>query len=491
MTEDAPGDGDMPDKTDDAPDDELQPDDPAGAQVSGANGGPLPESAAHEQDDAAGAEAASLDGDRSPNTEASKSRSWRNLRRSDDDRIIAGVAGGLAEWLDISAVAVRIGFVVLTFFGGAGALIYLIGWLAIPAANGTSLIATAFSGSDRGDHSSSRWRSIGAVVLGALAIAVIVGLTSELFRGFGRGPWNASAVAVVLLCAGAALVLWPGRQRPGTPAAAPPPAAPQATAPSLAAPLPDAAATDTGTAAMPSTAPVESPAPRPSRDWASRRRRSLVSAVCMAALLIYAGAIAILHGTGTLDAEIAPTLAGALAIAGAGVVVSAFTTPARGLMFVGLVLAAGLVLTSGSRTSWAAGIGETHVSIDGNEIAETELRHGFGRLVADFGNYRPRAGTHEFDIELAAGELEILLPDNLAAMVEADVGTGSVTHSYRQVHWRHRFAHHEGVGVSQHLELHANPEPVATVELDIDVGIGSVDIVSVPALDPDTEVSDS
>jgi signal transduction histidine kinase len=48
--------------------------------------------------------------------------------RSRSDRIIAGVAGGLAEQLGIDAVLVRLAFVVLTFAGGFGVAVYLFCW---------------------------------------------------------------------------------------------------------------------------------------------------------------------------------------------------------------------------------------------------------------------------------------------------------------------------------------------------------------------------
>jgi phage shock protein C len=53
------------------------------------------------------------------------------LRRSSDDKMIAGVAGGIARYLGIDPVIVRVIFLVL-LFTGAGFLIYLIGWIAIP-----------------------------------------------------------------------------------------------------------------------------------------------------------------------------------------------------------------------------------------------------------------------------------------------------------------------------------------------------------------------
>jgi phage shock protein PspC (stress-responsive transcriptional regulator) len=50
-------------------------------------------------------------------------------RRPLDSRKIAGVAAGIAERYDIDPVIVRVAFVVTTIFGGAGPLLYLLGWL--------------------------------------------------------------------------------------------------------------------------------------------------------------------------------------------------------------------------------------------------------------------------------------------------------------------------------------------------------------------------
>lgn len=54
------------------------------------------------------------------------------LRRSKSDRVIAGVAGGLAHYFGIDPVLLRIAFVILALAGGSGFLLYLIGWIAIP-----------------------------------------------------------------------------------------------------------------------------------------------------------------------------------------------------------------------------------------------------------------------------------------------------------------------------------------------------------------------
>ena len=51
--------------------------------------------------------------------------------RSRNDKMIGGVAGGIAEYFDIDAVIVRIIFVFALFFG-AGILAYILLWIIIP-----------------------------------------------------------------------------------------------------------------------------------------------------------------------------------------------------------------------------------------------------------------------------------------------------------------------------------------------------------------------
>jgi len=47
------------------------------------------------------------------------------FRRSATDRVLTGVAGGIGERLEIDPVVVRLGFVILTFAGGVGLLLYV------------------------------------------------------------------------------------------------------------------------------------------------------------------------------------------------------------------------------------------------------------------------------------------------------------------------------------------------------------------------------
>ncbi len=56
------------------------------------------------------------------------------LQRSRDQRIVAGVCGGLAEWLGWNATVVRILFVAVSLVsaGFPGILVYLVLWILMP-----------------------------------------------------------------------------------------------------------------------------------------------------------------------------------------------------------------------------------------------------------------------------------------------------------------------------------------------------------------------
>lgn len=54
------------------------------------------------------------------------------LYRSRFDKVIAGVAGGLAKHFNMDPTLVRVLFVVLAFAGAGGILIYIILWIAVP-----------------------------------------------------------------------------------------------------------------------------------------------------------------------------------------------------------------------------------------------------------------------------------------------------------------------------------------------------------------------
>ena len=56
------------------------------------------------------------------------------LRRSDRNKVLAGVCGGLAEWLGWDATLVRILYVVVSILSAAfpGILVYVVLWIVMP-----------------------------------------------------------------------------------------------------------------------------------------------------------------------------------------------------------------------------------------------------------------------------------------------------------------------------------------------------------------------
>ena len=68
----------------------------------------------------------------------------KQLTRSQTDRMIAGVAGGLAEYMNIDPVIVRLLFVLLILSTGWGILLYIILALLMPEVGVPAAKANAF-----------------------------------------------------------------------------------------------------------------------------------------------------------------------------------------------------------------------------------------------------------------------------------------------------------------------------------------------------------
>jgi phage shock protein PspC (stress-responsive transcriptional regulator) len=59
-------------------------------------------------------------------------QSERPIQRPQTGGILTGTAAGIAEHFDLDPTIVRLGFVALGLFGGAGLPLYLAAWLLIP-----------------------------------------------------------------------------------------------------------------------------------------------------------------------------------------------------------------------------------------------------------------------------------------------------------------------------------------------------------------------
>ena len=129
----------------------------------------------------------------------------KRLERSGSDRILAGVAGGLARYFDIHPAVFRVGFVVLTLLGGSGILIYAAAALVMPAEGAPDSVATRALRQRR----DRPWPLIG---LGLLAVAGAIVLSNVSF-------WPHGDVWILLAIAGG-VILWLTRQGDSEPRAA-------------------------------------------------------------------------------------------------------------------------------------------------------------------------------------------------------------------------------------------------------------------------------
>lgn len=107
--------------------------------------------------------------------------------RSADDRVVAGVAGGVAARLGVDPVLVRIGFVTLAFAGGFGVLLYALLWL--------------LSTDDRPSTARRAATTQQGVALALMTLGVML-----LLRSIGLWFGDAIVIPVMLAAAGSAIV---------------------------------------------------------------------------------------------------------------------------------------------------------------------------------------------------------------------------------------------------------------------------------------------
>ena len=111
------------------------------------------------------------------------------LRRSATDRKVAGVAGGLGRHLDIDPLVLRVAFVVLVFFGGAGLVLYVACWLLVPS-DDSDRAALALD---------ERTRGLALVLAGAVAVLLLLGDTWGDQQWLGWPLVLAGVVALVVM----------------------------------------------------------------------------------------------------------------------------------------------------------------------------------------------------------------------------------------------------------------------------------------------------
>jgi phage shock protein C len=118
---------------------------------------------------------------------ASPAAGQRQVRRSRDQRVLAGVCGGIGHYLGVDPVLLRIAFIILALANGLGVVAYVVAWVAIPEEE---------PGRPVGPPSEAR-RETGRLVLGgALVVLGLVLLLDRLAPNLDELFWPVAVVAV-------------------------------------------------------------------------------------------------------------------------------------------------------------------------------------------------------------------------------------------------------------------------------------------------------
>jgi phage shock protein PspC (stress-responsive transcriptional regulator) len=369
----------------------------------------------------------------------------RRLTRRTDNRVIAGVASGIAAYLGIEPWIVRVGFVVLVLFGGFGALAYLIAWLLVPVEGTDQSLASAVV-----RRPPSGWRSYLGVGLILLAVAILASTFSS-----PEVVW-----AIVLIAFG----LWLFRQDdPEPPDRRPPsgggpdPAATTATTATLP-PVPPEAITATeplrpgaggtttepleppppasaqATATLPPDLPVWAPPPPPDRAaaWGAPppqrpRRRPFLGPLTFAVALIVTGLVLVLDNLGLVDLSIGQQLAVFLTVLGGGLLVGTWWGRAWGLIPVGLLAVPVVALAAlAGPVPVKGGVADRLFQ----PATAAEVRPGYrlagGAMILDLSRVKFGQGAPPVQASVAGGRLLVVVPDEVAARVRGRVGVGSL-----------------------------------------------------------------
>ncbi len=129
----------------------------------------------------------------------------KRLRRSSSDRMISGVCGGIAKYFDIDAIIVRVLWVLFTFAGGSGIIVYIAAIIIIP------LDDDYHSKTVNSSHNSS---VLWGIVLIALGVMLIFGFYNfHLFGWFPHIFWQI-LLPIAIIVVGLVLILNASMNKP-------------------------------------------------------------------------------------------------------------------------------------------------------------------------------------------------------------------------------------------------------------------------------------
>lgn len=369
------------------------------------------------------------------------------LRRSRSDRVLAGVAAGIAQRVDLPPWLIRVLFVVLTIGGGFGIALYLAGWLLIPEEGSDQPIIRGIG------SGAASW-----VGIALIAIAVLVLVDSI---GFVRGDLMFAAVLIV-----AGVLLYRGEfggSSGKSPSTSEVGADPEREA------LPDPVAQEEAgnTEGPPPSPPTPTPAAPPPPPPAPRPKHppSPIGRLTVAIGLLAVGIMWLAdYAIASFDPSPRHYLAVTVGIVGLGLLVSAFVGRARGLIVLGVFLVPLLLIAPVADFDYSSGVGERYHRPTTFEDLQEQYELGMGQLVVDFRALDFEGRTASVDVRLGFGELDIYVPDDVRVEIDGRIGAGELRA--------------DGVtrdGVSRTLET-VLPGDNGTLILDVDMNIGSTEI---------------
>jgi len=363
--------------------------------------------------------------------------------------VLGGVAAGIAEYLGTEAWVIRVAFFLLCFAGGFGFVAYLAGWLLIPELGSNESIG-------------ERWFRAIAAGPAWIGVALIVIAVMFFLGGIPRGPGSLLGAilgsglfwAALLLVAG--VLIYQGRLF-----------SPRDSDDEIVASraFPSAPASEQP-AAVVERAPRSRRGPRPPRP---SKPRSNLGRFTIAAVLVGVGVLALLQNAGAVSPGAGHYFAVALAIVGIGLIVGTFWGRSRGLIALGLVLAfaMGISVAAGS-TTWVATGPDVVVAPASLSDVQSFYQQGAGQLTIDLTNL---PGTDVgLNAQLGSGELTVILPSGMGAVVNYGVGVGSFV-----VQGPNAGQTSQAFGVLRDA-LHI-PGSAGTAHLDLNVGAGQIVII--------------
>ena len=369
----------------------------------------------------------------------------RRLTRSDSDKVLTGLAGGLGRHFGVDPVIFRIAFVVLSFVGGTGVLAYLAGWLLIPDESGASEADRLLKPKRR------------KLALWALAI-IGVGMFLDGFDShFGEFPFGLFLVGVGFA------FLWSRRDGTGIRGGGPDgdgrPAGGGTTATGPKVTLAKHTMTDDTQTDHTQTGEVAPESPPPP---AARKPRSVLLLVTLSVLAIAGGGMALLGVSPETGVAIA------LLITGVALVIGAWRGRARALIPVAILLALGLGVAAAVDVPLRGGTGERDYRPATVADVRTPYRLAIGELTLDLSGLAIDTGSSATPVvaSVGVGHLVVIVPRSAEVVVTAHAGLGELDIDGR--HW-------EGTDVDERITLDG-VEGGGRIVLRAEVGIGQVEV---------------